>query len=45
MIEENKYDDGIDESCLSIDCNNRKTEESMKKLSINDTKTCPTKSN
>ena len=36
-------DDDIDESCLQIDCNNRKTEEAMSKLSIetveNDTNT------
>ena len=43
MIEKCHYDDGIDESCLQIDHDNKNTEESMKKLSINESneKTCP----
>jgi len=40
----NEEDDDIDESCLQIDCNNRKTEEAMSKLSIenekDDSKSC-----
>ena len=47
MVEQcfyNEEDDDIDESCLQIDCNNRKTEEAMSKLSIenekDDSKSC-----
>ena len=39
----NDKDDDIDESCLQIDCNNRKTEEAMSKLSIENEK-CESKS-
>ena len=53
MTERCEYDDNVDESCLQIDCNNRGTEEAMKKLSINaeeggneeSNDKCPTKSN
>lgn len=53
MTERCEYDDSVDESCLEIDCNNRGTEEAMKKLSINaeeeenneSNDKCPTKSN
>ena len=41
MVEQcfyNEEDDDIDESCLQIDCNNRKTEEAMSKLSIENEK-------
>ena len=50
MVEQcfyNEEDDDIDESCLQIDCNNRKTEEAMSKLSIenekDDSKSCSQK--
>jgi len=47
MTEHCHYDDDIDESILSVDCNNRKTEEALKKLSLNDSKetTCSAKTN
>lgn len=47
MTEKSHYDDGTDESCLQIDCNNKSTVESMKNLSVNESKenTCPVKAN
>ena len=37
MIEKSFYeDDGIDESCLQIECDNRKTQEALGRLSIDD---------